>query len=94
MITKVYTGPIELLKDKTALTQMIDGELQAEFDDLSLGTEYTNGWKTYPKEHFRSLTYKESSCFVCEAEDNKLVLDGTFSKEDLQSILKEYYGCT
>lgn len=50
----IYIGPQEVLKRKTALLRpsRIDGFIEAQFDDLSLGLGFTHTWLYFPKDQF------------------------------------------
>lgn len=49
-----YVGPVQLLRDKTALLLYEPGSftVHAQFDDLALPAELTHGWQLYELCHF------------------------------------------
>lgn len=69
MARGTYYGPIEKLRGKTALvrTQKDDKEnYLAQFDDLSLGNEWTHGWKAFPHFTFKLAEEKDPQPVECD----------------------------
>lgn len=51
----IYIGPQEVLKNKTALlrpSRAVDGLIEAQFDDLSLGLGFTHTWLLFVETDF------------------------------------------
>ena len=53
----IYIGPIAEIQGQTAQLKLIDVDtIQAQFNDPSLGPEYTEGWLSFPIDNFLLTT--------------------------------------